>query len=381
MKQKRMAFIDLCNFFDWPMGGMLQYELQILETMTAQYAVELWGVRVDGESPPPVPICGVNYPVQTFANVKRGRRLLPNFWKGLAISKYRDAFSKYDILYVHTGSCAVAAALFLKTPKNLLVYHQHGLQYREDASLKTLLQRPFMKLAQEMADFSFVVTGPEELHAYAKTRRQQEKLVAIGSPVNLSPRTGLRGNSPLTFLYVGRFAPIKRVPLLIDLFARYCQTLDVDCQLLLVGAGEEEAAVRQAIAASGLQQRICLVGPVAAEQVGRYLQQSDVFLTASAGEGVSLAVLEAFAAGLPVVCFSVPGLREQVRDGQTGAVVQAEDKVGFVSAMNRVVQQRQVLSARCREEAKRFSKQSIGAQIAEEIERRYEKNQRHSAGL
>lgn len=382
MGKKRMAFVDLCNYADWPMGGMLQYELQILETLTEQYQVDLWGVRVDGKSPDPVIVKGRSYPVQTFAHVRRGRRLIPNFWRGLALGKNRRAFAPYDIIYVHTGSCAVAAAWRLKTENNLLVYHQHGLQYLSDASLKTLLQRPFMKLAQETADFSFVVTGPEELKAYAKTRRQQERLVAVGSPVNTAVPKEERQSSPLlTFLYAGRLAPIKRVPLLVDLFGQFCRRHEEDCRLLIVGDGEEHEAVRRAIESNGLQPQVRLTGAVAAAEVASYLRQADVFLTASAGEGVSLAVLEAYAAGLPVVCFSVPGLQEQVRDGHTGAVAREGDKEGFLTAMERVADQRQTLSAYCREEASRYSKETIGAQIAAEIERRYEKNQRHFTGL
>ncbi len=381
-----MAFVDLCNFYDWPMGGMLQYERLILETLTKRFSVDLWGVSVDGIAPEPLMIRGESFPIHTFANAKRGGRLIPNFWRGMSLERYKKELSHYDLIYLHTGSCAVVAALFMKTKTNLLVYHQHGLQYLSDTSLKTLLQRPFMLLAQKMTDFSFVVTGREELEDYLSSGHEalRSKLVAIGSPTEYSPPVSHpldKTETDCVFLYVGRLAPIKRVPLLVELFEQFCRQRGTSCRLDIVGDGEDRKAVERAIIKNGVEKQVRLIGSVPATKVSQYLLGADVFVTASAGEGASLAVLEAFIAGLPVVCFPVRGLREQVRDGETGAVAGTEEAPSFVSAMERAFDRRQEMADRCRDEGRKHSKEAIGAQIVEEIEQRYGKDHRCHSGL
>src|SRR5574344_1556499 len=182
---KKMAFVDLCNFTDWPMGGMVRYELMILETLEQYYDIDLWGVSVDGEASQNIIINNKPYPLHIFANAKRKNRVIPNYWKGLLVKKFESCFLNYDIIYVHTGSCLLALAHVAQVENALLVYHQHGLQYLEDYSLKTLLQKPFMNKAQKLADCSFVVTAKQELEEYTNGKKGylQEKLIAIGSPV------------------------------------------------------------------------------------------------------------------------------------------------------------------------------------------------------
>ena len=66
---KKMAFIDLSNFNDWPMGGMLEYELTVLRKLVRFYEIELWGVSVDGVNPKPVVLEGKAYKINVYANV------------------------------------------------------------------------------------------------------------------------------------------------------------------------------------------------------------------------------------------------------------------------------------------------------------------------
>ena len=103
-----------------------------------------------------------------------------------------------------------------------------------------------------------------------------------------------------------------------------------------------------------------------------YLQQSDFYITASKGEGASVAVLEAYRAGLPVACFSVRGLREQVYDNITGAIASEETVNGLVKAMERVYEGKDSMVENCIAECKKYTPKAIGTQIMREMERRYE---------
>ena len=383
---KKMAFVDLTDFHAWPVGGMIRYELQILEILTSFYEIDLWGVSVDGNQPKPVLINGKEYPVHIFGAAKKSRRLIPNYWKGLLIGKQWSALEKYDIIYAHTGSCAVACAMKRGNGKALLAYHQHGLNYLADFSLKTLLQRPFMYLAQKMSDVTFVVTGKEELHRYASNKSLCDRLVQIGSPVEAkesSYKSLCDRRTGKTFIYVGRLSPIKRVHMVVDAFDEFCRKRGNDFQLLIVGDGEEGKRVRKQAEKLEFAKNILLTGTLDSNGVDRYLQLADFYITASAGEGVSVAVLEAFRAGLPVICFSVRGLGEQVEDGRTGIIAQEESVAGLVEAMERAYISGDEMTEHCVEESRKYTPERIGRQIMEELERRDvgKKNQCNYSGL
>lgn len=58
--KRKMAFVDLTNFKDWPMGGMLEYELAILPYLAEYYELDIWGYSVNGIAPAPLVLNGKN---------------------------------------------------------------------------------------------------------------------------------------------------------------------------------------------------------------------------------------------------------------------------------------------------------------------------------
>ena len=99
-----MAFVDLTNFKDWPMGGMLEYELAILPYLAEYYDLDIWGYSLNGVIPMPLVLNGKEYPVHVCGNCSTNRRIIPNFWRGLSIFKHKSYFlNRYDIVYAHTN--------------------------------------------------------------------------------------------------------------------------------------------------------------------------------------------------------------------------------------------------------------------------------------
>ncbi|SFK59797.1 glycosyltransferase family 4 protein [Geodermatophilus ruber] len=101
-----------------------------------------------------------------------------------------------------------------------------------------------------------------------------------------------------------------------------------DARLLLVGGGPDEAGLRRAIAARGLQDSVVLTGPVPPEQLPEHYAAGDVFAmpcrTRRGGldvEGLGMVYLEAAACGRPVVAGTSGGAPETVQEGVTGHVV------------------------------------------------------------
>jgi glycosyltransferase involved in cell wall biosynthesis len=150
--------------------------------------------------------------------------------------------------------------------------------------------------------------------------------------------------------HIGRFAFQKNHALLVEAFAQVRS--DAPLYLLLVGGGELENAVREQVAGLGLQGRVRFLGVRA--DVADILRASDMFVLSSRWEGNPLSVMEAMAAGLPVVSTAVGGVPELVREGETGLLVPSEDAAALAQAMQALVDdaaRRRAMGAAARQHA------------------------------
>jgi glycosyltransferase involved in cell wall biosynthesis len=118
---------------------------------------------------------------------------------------------------------------------------------------------------------------------------------------------------------VGRLLPHKGQAMIIDAFDIIANEF-ADAELWIVGNGTEIDKLRIRAAASPVAERIHLLGR--REDVPAVLMRADVFVNASTWEGMSNAVLEGMAAGLPSVVADAPGVTECHVNGITGFVVQ-----------------------------------------------------------
>jgi glycosyltransferase involved in cell wall biosynthesis len=117
--------------------------------------------------------------------------------------------------------------------------------------------------------------------------------------------------------------------MLLRAFARVQDKLN--SRLLLVGDGPERSAIETEIARLSLQKSVTLLG--VRSDIPEILAASDVFLLSSNREGLPLAVLEAMAAGVPVVATNVGDLPMIVKDGVTGLLVNPDDECEFANAL------------------------------------------------
>jgi glycosyltransferase involved in cell wall biosynthesis len=104
-----------------------------------------------------------------------------------------------------------------------------------------------------------------------------------------------------------------------------------DVRLVLVGEGPEKPAIERLVAAHGLGPNVRFLG--LRKDVARLLRATDLFLLTSISEGIPLTVLEAMAAGLPVLATQVGGLGEIVEDGQTGRLAPSGDDAALADRL------------------------------------------------
>jgi glycosyltransferase involved in cell wall biosynthesis len=131
---------------------------------------------------------------------------------------------------------------------------------------------------------------------------------------------GLQGRTVI--LFVGRLSEQKALPFLIEAFSAAIGLLP-ELQLVLVGQGPLESKLRDQARHSGAADRISFIGHV--RDVRPFLNAADVFVMPSLAEGISNALLEAMATGLPCVASDVGGSAELLDHGACGVLVPPGD--------------------------------------------------------
>lgn len=119
-------------------------------------------------------------------------------------------------------------------------------------------------------------------------------------------------------LFVGRLVPQKALP---SLFAALQQALVryPQLHLVLLGQGEDRAALEQLASGLGLDAHITFAGNV--DNVRQHLDAADIFVLPSVAEGISNALLEAMATGLPCIATTVGGTPEVLDNGRCGILL------------------------------------------------------------
>lgn len=154
-----------------------------------------------------------------------------------------------------------------------------------------------------------------------------DKIITIPSAVNSSfvtdpalNRAKPRPSYPV-ILYVGRLAPRKGVDYLLQAMQNVIKRFP-KARLVVVGAGPLEHHLKDLSKRLGLQNSIMFLGYVSDERIQRLLIFSDVVVVPSTFEGCPIVLLEAMAAGKPVVASAVQGIPEVVKPDFSGLLVE-----------------------------------------------------------
>jgi glycosyltransferase involved in cell wall biosynthesis len=110
----------------------------------------------------------------------------------------------------------------------------------------------------------------------------------------------------------------------------------IPVQFEIIGDGHDSQRLQYTINDLELASHVALRGRLAPHQVSERLQDADVFLLSSLSEGISNAVLEALASGLPIVTTDCGGMREAVRSGIDGFVVPGRQPVEMADALQKL---------------------------------------------
>jgi phosphatidyl-myo-inositol alpha-mannosyltransferase len=165
-------------------------------------------------------------------------------------------------------------------------------------------------------------------------------------------------------LWVNRLDPQKGFEIMLRAFEQIASEVG-EVHLLVAGDGRDRVLLRSL--PGDLRSRILRLGTVAHEALPRYHAAADVFVSPATGqESFGIVLVEAMAAGVPVVASDIEGYREVVRDGVDGLLVPPNDPNALAAAVRRVLSEPELaaaLKAAGRSRAQAFSWQAVAPRL------------------
>ena len=246
---------------------------------------------------------------------------------------------------------ALVAARLARVPRVLVTHHTPELPRRDN-------------LAGRVWQLLGWLTRPEVIYTSEADRerdgRRPSHVIALGIDLDRfeGARPALRSERPLVG-NVARLAPQKDHRTLLE-----AARLVPEADFVIVGGGELRGELERAAG-----ENVRLLGERA--DVPELLASFDVFAFPSLFEGLCLAVIEAQAAGVPVVATPVGGIRETVVDGETGLVVPTGDPPALAAGIRRLLEDRAAAEAMAAEAKRRVRERFSVERMVDETLRLY----------
>jgi|GEM_PF-1246273 len=134
---------------------------------------------------------------------------------------------------------------------------------------------------------------------------------------------------------IARLHKVKDIPTLIDAFRMIAQERDDTC-LVIVGEGEERHPLEKKVGDAGLSDKVFFLGEQT--QISELLAIFSVFVLSSVSESSPISIMEAMAAGLPVVATNVGGNAKLVTSGSGGFIVEPRDAASMKDAILKIIE-------------------------------------------
>lgn len=142
----------------------------------------------------------------------------------------------------------------------------------------------------------------------------------------------------IKIIHIGRFDPAKNHELLIDAIAIVLKNVR-NLKVQLVGEGEYRARLMKKAIKSNLGNHVDFLG--VRKDTRELLADSDIFVLSSIAEGFGLVLVEAMALGLPIVSTDVGAVKEVVRDGVNGILVEPNSPRALANAMETLIKDKE----------------------------------------
>lgn len=216
-----------------------------------------------------------------------------------------------------------------------VLYQVHGGALPENFFARSRMLTGFLRWTLTLPDV-VVVLAQCELASYRQFVPGQE-VVALPNGIDCRPFASVptvrsREDEPLRLVYIGRIAREKGLYETLQ-GVRLAHERGVDARITIAGGGPEEPRLRRYAQALGIGSRVTFAGPVFGDDKVNLLAGADLMLLPSYGEGLPYALLEAMAAGIPVIATPVGAIPDVMAEGIHGFLVPPRDGKAIAAAL------------------------------------------------
>lgn len=282
---------------------------------------------------------------------------------GILYSLWRSGITRPDIVHAHwtlpQGLAGILCKSFLRIP---CVTSIHGSDVN---SLKHPLFRAMNKLVLSLSDVCTANSSANADEAVNISGRKNIKIIPMGVDTDFISET-LENSSVKEqynidgkiILFAGRLIDLKGVNFLIKAMPKVLETY-ADAKLFIIGSGPLKDRLMDLAKGLGLADIVTFIDLVTQDELKKFYLLSDVFVLPSIinekgeTEGLGVVMLEAMAAGLPVVGSKVGGIPDIIQDGKTGMLSKQKDPESIAAKIITLLSD-EVLRKRIRENGMRL---------------------------
>ena len=246
---------------------------------------------------------------------------------------------KIQLLHTHNAGAHLYGAIGARLAGVPVLHTEHT-----GKTFEAVQSRRANRFAARFTDYTVAVSADNAKYICDEEGVNPARLMVLPNGIPLPPVTqtdlaALRRKLGLpvgcrVIGTVGRLVPVKNYSLLVEAFARLAWQ-QTDLHLLFIGDGPVRAELEAQVQALNLAPFVHFLGM--RSDIAELLSLLDAFVLSSLSEGLSIALLEAMAAGCPIVATAVGGNRELIQDGATGLLVPSGDGESLANAIARLL--------------------------------------------
>lgn len=263
---------------------------------------------------------------------------------------------------IHTHRYVVPYVLFPAILANVLirVHTVHNIASKELTSKGIIIQN----IAYKLFNFKPVAISTKIAKTIEETYGIKDTIViynGIDTKKFLDLEKKMKDNKKIKLLHIGRFAEQKNHKLLIDAF-KEISLKNNNIELSLVGDGETKKEVENRVKEYKLDDKVKFLG--IRKDIPRLMKENDIFVLPSLWEGLPITLLEAMAAGLPIICTDVGGNSDIIDNMNNGILIESNNKEELVNAIELLIYDKELrgkLSERSVSTAKKYDINEISS--------------------
>lgn len=381
MKHRKLIYV--LNHYSAESAEHFSHILRLLESIAAE-GVQVALVIEKSSCVPETPHENLRIICQAERRGLRRARELFGILRGLMREGYRKVFVRISV------NAALVAVLAARRYGAETYYWQSGTTHVMNKSVRgarklrwLLVERPKSWLVQSMVDH--FVTGPESMIEYyaGVVGVRRTKLMLLYNDIDISrfkpasgserkdarESLGVAGDTTIV-LMVHRLSPVRRTDFYIPFVVDPKTFDDHNAHLVIVGDGPERSVLEALISAHPANGRIHLLGSRPNRDIDAFYRAADLFVNPSYTEGFPRVVIEAMAAGLPVVATDAGGTRDIFGPLQQAYVVPADDREAFRALLSELLgnaDARATLRVENLERVSRYSTEAVARMYADRI--------------